>query len=217
MAETLTLLGGAAGLQALLARAERLDASALVRLRRLPGGMLDVFVTTPFDVVAARRAEGEVSRDGAVVGIRDALDAVVAHNSSDPTPRRHDIGAPRDPSWPGALPPATGFTLLDEVPVLVARQLADEGRRLARQFSGPMGPPQSLLNQDVLTVHDPNHAASATVPMRMIFTCTSLGLIPGLAAPTHISRHLRVSTCGRWVRVDAFFGTVYHARSLSLV
>ena len=52
--------------------------------------------------------------------------------------------------------------------------------------------------------------------MRMIFACTALGLIPGFAAPIDVPRHLRVSTVGRWVRVDAPFGSVYRSTSLSL-
>ena len=59
-------------------------------------------------------------------------------------------------------------------------------------------------------------AGTAEIPMRMIFTCTSLGLIPGFAAPIEVPRHLRVSSAGRWVRIDAPFGTVYRSTSLSL-
>ena len=107
------------------------------------------------------------------------------------------------------------FTVRDEVPVSVARQLADKGRELARQFSGPMGPPKSLLDSTVLTA-DAESASPVEIPMRMIFTCTSLGFIPGFAAPIDIPRHLRVSTAGRWVRLDAPFGSVYHSTGLGL-
>ena len=55
------------------------------------------------------------------------------------------------------------------------------------------------------------------IPMRMIFACTNLGLIPGFAASMDIPRHLRVSANGRWARVDAPFGSVYHARGLSVL
>ncbi|MDO5513534.1 hypothetical protein [Corynebacterium sp.] len=203
--ESLRILDGAPGLLSLIGRASGLDASASVRFRQLDG-YVDVFVTTPFQVVASRRVEGEVSRDGAVVSAVELLDAL---RTSTPT-----IGPPRDPNWPGALPPAAGFQLLDEVPVDVVRELSDKGQALARQFSGPLGPPASLLDQTVLTVT--GEAGSAEIPMRMIFTCTSLGLIPGFAAPLEVPRHLRVSTVGRWVRIDAPFGTVYRSTSLSL-
>ena len=52
--------------------------------------------------------------------------------------------------------------------------------------------------------------------MRMIFTCTALGLIPGFAAPIDVPRHLRIATAGRWVRMDAPFGSVYHSTGLGL-
>lgn len=203
--ESLRIHEGAPGLQSLIGRATDLDGSASVRFREL-GDAVDVFVTTPFQVIASRRVTGTVSRDGAVVSALELLDALRAGT---PT-----IGPARDPNWPGALPPATGFRLLDDVPVTVVRELADQGQALALQFSGPLGPPASLLDQTVLTVSGDDGVAE--IPMRMIFTCTSLGLIPGFSAPIEVPRHLRVSAVGRWVRVDAPFGSVYRSTSLSL-
>ncbi|AKK11684.1 hypothetical protein [Corynebacterium uterequi] len=214
--ETLIVRSGLPGLLALVSRAAGMDATASVRFRDLGAGRLDVFVTTPMSVVAARRIEGAISRDGAVVAATDLLDAL---NSG-----RQEIGPARDPNWPGALPPVSGFQLLDEVPASVVRQLADAGQALTRQFSGPMGPPAKLLDQAVLTVtaDAPGTAtgptaeapASVEVPMRMIFACTSLGLIPGLSAAMDVPRHLRVSRRGRWVRLDAPFGSVYRNSSV---
>ena len=77
-----------------------------------------------------------------------------------------------------------------------------------------MGPPKSLLNQTVLTVESAE--THVEIPMRMIFACTSLGLIPGFAASLKIPRHLRVAAKGRWVRLDAPYGSVYHSTRLSL-
>ncbi|QPK82887.1 hypothetical protein G7Y29_08455 [Corynebacterium qintianiae] len=207
--ESLRVIGGGPGLISLVGRAVGLDASATARFAQFDSESVDVFVTTPFECVASRRIRGEVSRDGAAVAASDLLNALQTGSTQ--------VGSPRDPSWPGALPPRSGFTERDVVPVTVVRQLADDGRALARQFSGPLGPPASLLNQTVLTA-DAESAAGQPVeiPMRMIFTCTALGLIPGFAAPVDVPRHLRVSTAGRWVRVDAPFGTVYHTTSLGL-
>ena len=98
----------------------------------------------------------------------------------------------------------------------VVRSLADDGRRLAKQFSGPLGPPRSLLDQNVLTA-DSGSGSGVDIPMRMIFTCTSLGLIPGAGAPADIPRHLRIATAGRWVRMDAPYGSVYHSTGLNLL
>ena len=206
-AETLRVYRGGEGLTALVGRATGLDVAASARFNVLGDMLVDVFVTTPFDCVAARRVEATASRDGAVVAASDLLAAL--HDN------RAEVGAPRDPNWPGALPPKEGFVERDTVPVSVVRQLADEGRALAKQFSGPLGPPASLLNQNVLTA-DADSADPVEIPMRMIFTCTSLGLIPGFSAPVEVPRHLRVATAGRWVRVDAPFGSVYRSTSLGL-
>lgn len=214
--ETLELSGGGVGLRALLTRAMGLDASASVRLRQHDDTHAEVFVTTPFEVVASRRVEGSVGRDGAVVAAQSLLDALEA--SPDPDllgePVELQLGPARDPSWPGALPPQGGFVEIDSLPVTVVRELADQGQQLARQFSGPLGPPSSLLNQTVITVE--NGEDKVEIPMRMIFACTNLGLIPGFAAPMDVPRHLRVAGKGRWVRVDAPFGSVYHSTRLSL-
>ncbi|AWB82526.1 hypothetical protein C3B44_09320 [Corynebacterium yudongzhengii] len=202
--ESLTVTAGKPGLISLVGRATDLDAGASVRFRQLGGGVIDCFVTTPFEVIASRRIEGELSRDGAVVAADNVLNALRLES--------RDIGAPRDPSWPGALPPAEGYQLLDTLPVTDVRQLADEGQKLARQFSGPLGPPSSLMNQTVITVE--GGGEKVEIPMRMIFTCTSLRLIPGFSAGMDIPRHLRVAAAGRWVRLDAPFGSVYYSRGL---
>lgn len=190
----------------MLSRAVGLDASASARLRQLDENTVDVFVTTPFQVVASRRISGVASRDGAVVTAHNLLNALQDEKDA--------LGPASDPNWPGALPPANGFQLVDTLPVQIVRELADKGQALTRQFSGPMGPPASLLDQIVITVE--KNGLTAEIPMRMIFACTSLGLIPGFAAPISVPRHLRVSVLGRWVRIDAPFGSVYRSTSLLL-
>lgn len=204
--ETLEITAGAPGLRALLARAVGLDPQAAARLRQLSADTVDVFVTTPFTTTAARRVHGTAGRDGAAVGAADLLRALNEGGT--------DIGAARDASWPGSLPPVTGFTLVDDLPVHVVRSLADQGRALARQFSGPLGPPASLLDQEVISVE--GNGLRAGVPMRMIFSCTALGLIPGFEAANEVPRHLRVSVNGRWTRLDAPYGSIYHTTGLGL-
>lgn len=212
MIERLEVGEGAHGIRTLVGRACGLDASAFSRLRQFDDTSIEVFLSTPFDVIASRRAQGHCSRDGAVVTGRDLLDALSGPLS--PTRNELEIGPAHDPSWPGSLPPREGFVLLEEVPAHVVRRLSDEGRALARQFSGPLGPPASLLNQTVLTVDGDK---PLEIPMRMVFACTSLGLVPGMGAPSSIPRHLRVSVSGRWARLDAPFGTVYHVDQSALL
>ena len=121
---------GARGLTALLSRALALDAQASARIQKVGEGQLDVFVTTPFDAIASRRTSGSTTDPGATVSARAMLDALKSGAT--------EVGAARDTAWPGALPPASGFIAREEVPIGVARRLADEGRNLARQFSGPV-------------------------------------------------------------------------------
>lgn len=199
---------GARGLTALLSRALALDAQASARIQEVGEGQLDVFVTTPFDAITSRRTSGTTTHPGATVSARAMLDALKSGAA--------EVGPARDAAWPGALPPASGFIAREEVPIGVARRLADEGRNLARQFSGPAGPPRSLLDGVVLTA-DADSDNPVEIPMRMIFACTSLGLIPGFEAPAEIPRHLRVSTSGSWVRLDAPFGSVYRSTRPNLL
>ena len=206
-----TITSGESGLRALLLRARGLDEQATVRFRQL-GEQLDCFVTTPFRVLASRRVVGEVSRDGAAAGVSAVLEAL------DNSPDNASLGPARDAMFPGALPPASRFVLVDELPVGVVRDLADQGRALARQFSGPMGPPASLMDQTVITATSSSGDTSVEVPMRAVFACTALQLIPGASAPEEVPRQLRVSSLGRWLRIDAPFGSVYFsAGGFSLV
>lgn len=202
--ETLTIERGGRGLISLLQRAVALQDRAMARFSTVSDAAVDVFVTTPFAVIASRRVAGSCSRDGAAVLVSDLL-----ADATDTTM----TAAALDAGWGmGALPPVAGFELLDEIPADVVQRLSDQGRALARQFSGPLGPPQSLMDQSVITVND-----DTEIPMRLVFTLTALGLIPGMDAPAAIPRHLRVSRNSRWVRVDAPFGSAYHSSGINLL
>ena len=202
--ETLTIERGGRGLISLLQRAVALQDRAMARFSTVSDAAVDVFVTTPFAVIASRRVAGSCSRNGAAVLVSDLL-----ADATDTTM----TAVAMDAGWGmGALPPTTGFELLDEIPANVVQRLSDQGRALARQFSGPLGPPQSLMDQAVITVND-----DTEIPMRLVFTLTALGLIPGMDAPAAIPRHLRVSRNSRWVRVDAPFGSAYHSSGINLL
>ena len=202
--ETLTIERGGRGLISLLQRAVALQDRAMARFSTVSDAAVDVFVTTPFAVIASRRVAGSCSRDGAAVLVSDLL-----ADATDTTM----MAAALDAGWGmGALPPVAGFELLDEIPADVVQRLSDQGRALARQFSGPLGPPQSLMDQAVITVND-----DTEIPMRLVFTLTALGLIPSMDAPAAIPRHLRVSRNSRWVRVDAPFGSAYHSSGINLL
>ena len=202
--ETLTIERGGRGLISLLQRAVALQDRAMARFSTVSDAAVDVFVTTPFAVIASRRVAGSCSRNGAAVLVSDLL-----ADATDTTM----TAVAMDAGWGmGALPPTTGFELLDEIPADVVQRLSDQGRALARQFSGPLGPPQSLMDQAVITVND-----DTEIPMRLVFTLTALRLVPGMDAPAAIPRHLRVSRNSRWVRVDAPFGSAYHSTGINLL
>ena len=95
---------GLGGLRALLQRAVALDPHALARFQTV-GAALNVFVTTPFDCIVARRVAGEISRDGAAVSAAEFWEAL-----SKQTGQTVTIGRPQDASWPGALRRSRAFS-----------------------------------------------------------------------------------------------------------
>ncbi|MBP3088199.1 hypothetical protein EML15_03415 [Corynebacterium sp. sy017] len=209
-----TISSGEQGLYSFLQRVLSMDANAVARLAYVAApeevatpAPIDVFVPTPFGVVASRRFVGSL-----VSGTEKSMSVPVAAVLK---PGHHSQLNTQQAAWLGQFPPTTGFLHLDDIPIDVAHQLADQGRALARQFSGPLGPPASLLEQKVIRVQCGEEYAD--IPMRMIFTCTALGFIPRSSTNTSVPRHLRVSRTRRWVRVDAPFGTVYHAQSMNLL
>ncbi|WJZ03438.1 hypothetical protein [Corynebacterium freiburgense] len=189
----LQVTAGHQGVIAMLQRAQRIDAQTLARIRQR-SEFVDVFVQTPFGVFGSRTATGNVTPDGAVVRASELIHALDGQELPDAS-----VG------WQGILPPPEGFQLIDQIPAAVVMDLARKGKDLTRQFSGPMGPPASLLNQEVLQVMDGTH--SVGIPMRMIFAAVNLGFVPDIEA--EVPRYLRVSSHHRWVRLDAAFGSVW--------
>ncbi|MFC2548336.1 MAG: hypothetical protein ACFNWU_03130, partial [Corynebacterium matruchotii] len=105
--ETLTIERGGRGLISLLQRAVALQDRAMARFSTVSDAAVDVFVTTPFAVIASRRVAGSCSRDGAAVLVSDLL-----ADATDTTM----TAVAMDAGWGmGALPPTTGFELLDEI------------------------------------------------------------------------------------------------------
>ncbi|MFC5939405.1 hypothetical protein ACFPVT_08410 [Corynebacterium choanae] len=182
---------------------------------------IDVYVTTPFSVFGSRRCAGVVDRHGAVVSAARLAEYVQQH----PLQGRGDqpVGAAKpvapavedsivlpalDASWPGMMPPqASRFVHVDRIPAHVVRDLVGEGKRLARQFSGPLGPPASLL--DGIVVEATRDEYAVAIPMRMVLALTSLGFVA--PADSSFPQEIRVATHGSWVRLDAAFGSVVWA------
>ena len=106
----------------------RLDDAAVIRLRSRSAGLLTAWVATGFDVLASRVVAGKVRPEDLSVGADGLARGLSAMDSSGYV----DPGFAMDSAWRGALPPATGFTHLDDIPAGVMLDLAAE-RRATRQ------------------------------------------------------------------------------------
>ncbi|NUT96310.1 MAG: hypothetical protein HOY78_30215 [Saccharothrix sp.] len=186
-------------LGAFVARAVRLDAQSVVRLRNRPtGDLLDAWVATPFDTLATRTVSGRVTPGDVTVSGTDLLTglAVVRSDTIDP-------GAPKDLMWRSALPPADGWLQVDRLPGDVVSELAEQGVAVARENTGPHGtPPASLLDQTVLTVS--GSGLDVKVPLRCLFALSGMGFLGG--------DDVRVTATDSWLRIDARFGAVVRRR-----
>lgn len=188
-------------LAAFVARAVRLDGSAMVRLRSA-GGRLDAWLETPFDALATRSVPGSVEPADLTVsgsGLLAAL-AVVGGEVVDP-------GCPQDLQWRSALPPEEGWHEVDEVPAEVLANLADRGADVARDNPGQRGtPPASLLDQKVITVSGAGF--DLPVPLRCLFALSGMGFVGG----HDVDEMVRVSATDAWLRLDARYGAVVRRR-----
>ncbi|EOM76469.1 hypothetical protein DW322_16940 [Rhodococcus rhodnii] len=186
-------------LTAFLTRAVRLDDAAVVRLHRRDDGHVSVWAATGFDALATRTVTGEIEPADLVAGA-DAVLAGLAVGTG-----TIDPGFPLDSAWRGALPPATGYEHVDDVPAEVVRDLARDGARLAEQQGRP---PASLLDQNVLTVV--SDTTTVGVDMRSVFALEAMGFVPTEGDV------VRVRASRTWLRLDARYGSVYRRRTGTL-
>jgi hypothetical protein len=193
-------------LGAFVARAVRLEASSVVRLRNResadhPGGLLDAWVATPFDTLATRTVAGRIDPGDVTVAGNELLTGLAVMRGE-----RIDPGAPKDLMWRSALPPLSGWLPVDRLPTSVVSRLADEGVAVARENQGPHGtPPASLLDQTVLTVS--GSGLDVKVPLRCLFALSGMGFL-GSAQDEEV----RVTATDSWLRIDARFGAVVRRR-----
>lgn len=182
-------------------RALRLDEAAVVRLRSRGDGLVGAWVLTGFDVLAGRVVAGTLRPADFTCAADELSRALNAPDEAGCV----DAGFPMDSAWRALLPPETGFVHLDDVPAAVLTDLARKGADLAREHSGPQGPPPSLLDQEVL--HVSSGVESVAVPMRCAMTIAAMGFSPDAEGEV-----VRVRTMPSWLRIDARFGSVFRRR-----
>ena len=126
-------------------------------------------------------------------------------------PQELTLGADCSLLWRGALPPATGYTLIDTPPGSVLRELYQAMVAENREHSGPAGIARSLLDQELMEVS--SDSAQVSITGRMMATMGALGLAPEPVNPAMKSYdYARVSAHASWIRVDGVGGTLYAPR-----
>ncbi|MCX4099313.1 hypothetical protein [Nocardia sp. alder85J] len=191
--------------------AVRLDAAAVIRLRRRGNGYVSAWAATGFEVLAVRTVVGELAPDDITV----AGDALLASLSGPAAQAPIDLGYSMDSAWRSTLPPTSGFAHVDDVPARSLIELAEQGATVAAEHAGGHGPPASLLDQVVLTVT--GAADRVEVPMRVVFALTAMDFIPhgGERADSRriaAGEIVRVRATGAWLRLDARYGSVARRR-----
>jgi hypothetical protein len=136
-----------------------------------------------------------------------------------------DTGFPLDSAWHGALPTATGFVHVDDVPARVLVQLSRTGAEVARTQGSGHGPPTSLLDQQVLDVTGDTTDEVVGVSMRSIFALTAMGFVRqadnrDVTETSDIDlidadEMVRVRCTAVWARLDGRFGSVFQRRTMA--
>jgi len=187
-------------LGAFVARVVRLDPAAAARLRA-GEGTVTAWASTPFDVLATRTVHGHVDPSDVTVSANALLTALAVEKAATVDP---GVGG----LWPGDLPPDTGWSPVDVVPAAEIDALTERGLAVARENAGPLGPPTSLLDQNVLTVSAAS-GPTVKVPLRCLFALSGMGFVDP-------DGEVRVSATGAWLRLDAHYGAVVRRRTLTL-
>ncbi|TWS18770.1 hypothetical protein FK529_14450 [Tsukamurella asaccharolytica] len=201
----LTVAGGGprSNLAAFVTRLLRTDDSAVIRVRRRDEQHVEVWGRTGFGVLAARVLTGTVAPESLVCSAATVLDSLRAAPSDEGG--YVDVGFALDSAWRGALPPATGFAHVDDVPARALRAVAARGVELGREAGGPAGPPASLLDSEVVSVSA--GGTTVRISLRSAFALEAMGF-----ASDGADEPVRVSASATWVRMDARFGSLYQRR-----
>lgn len=213
---TLASTADAGDVAAFVGRLLRLDEAAVIRVQQRADGLVGLWGTTGFDVLATRSVFGSISPPDVV------CDAGVVQSAAGAGQLTIDPGFSLDSAWRGALPPQSGYRQIDDVPLRTVVDLAQRGAALANEPVGGHGPVTSLLDQVVLEVTDPTGDVAVGVALRALFALTGMGFARdrhghGISESTVLEdiaedEPVRVRASGTWIRLDARFGAVYQRR-----
>jgi len=209
---------------AFLARVLSQDPAALVRLRAA-GTRLTLLSWLPYDVL--------VSRTVAAAAPAPERDAVVAAASLleqlDEARRTRSLAVPvpagRELSWRGALPPVTGWRVLDTLPPAavhaVVRAGVDTFRRVATSRAAATAAGEQLLAYDAVVVDDDDEGAAVGVPLRALHAAVRMNFLPPpddapparpASGPVLTEAGVAVSVRPGWLAVHAPYGSSYVRR-----
>ncbi|MGL4305025.1 MAG: hypothetical protein ACRCSF_02630 [Mycobacteriaceae bacterium] len=198
-----------ADLKSFIGHVVRLDQAAVIRLHQRDDGLLSVWAATGFDALATRSIEGVISPSDMTVAADQLFQSLELAVLGEPI----DPGFSIDSAWRGALAPEQGFSHIDDVPAQVLINLAQRGVSVSKEHSAGVGPPVSLLDQEVIAVE--GNGLKVTIPMRCVFALTAMGFIPD-STDTSGKEWVRVRASDTWLRLDARFGSVYRRRGRQL-
>src|SRR6266568_5559661 len=120
-----------------VARAVRLDPAAVIRLRRRGDRYVSAWAASGFEALAVRTVVAELGVDDITAG----GDVLLSGLQGPAANGRVDLGFSMDSAWRTALPPATGFDHIDDVPARTLVELAERGVELAAEHGSGHGPP----------------------------------------------------------------------------
>lgn len=194
-------------------RVLRMDSGAMARFVAVGEQATDIIFSTPLGCIVAERVHAVPSQDGAVVLADGVPGVLAAAGDSAAGAEVLTFTGRADMLWTGTPPPATGFTVVDNVPGADVRSLFAEMEKEADAHSGPAGLPPSLLDQPLLRLTSRHESGIVEITGRVVAAVGALGLAaePKQAEMSDYDM-VRISTTGSWIRMDALFGTVYLPR-----
>lgn len=181
----------------LLIRLLRLEKDSLVRLQQTRDQV--TIWAQPLSILIRREVRARLSVADRTVSAGELLAAISASTGDVALP------AARDAAWRITLPPRTGWSILDAVPVEVLRDLADDAGRVVRAAQDPAAAGEALLDRETLYVS--RDGEQVALPMSVVVVLNRLGFLGAAAGVA------KVACTPAWTRIAARHGTAYQRRT----